>query len=130
MPECQNFLSEEQTAFIKGRHIVDNVMAMMLADAYDDQNDRQEVKKEGMILALDQEKAYDRVRWDWLFGVLKFIEVPDGMIAARKATVFRLWFHQPTVGYFSGCRSLLTKFPVELITKQSMSRLRYGFAQQ
>jgi hypothetical protein len=88
MPQCRNLLSEEQTAFIKGRHIVDNVMAVMLAveetRMVTKTIDKKKitVEKEGIILALDQEKAYDRVRWDWLFGVLKFIGVPDEMIAA------------------------------------------------
>jgi hypothetical protein len=87
MPQCQNFLSDKQTAFIKGRNIVDNVMAVMLAveetRMVTKTIDKKKVtvEKEGMILALDQEKAYDRVRWDWLFGVLKFIGVPDRMIA-------------------------------------------------
>jgi hypothetical protein len=98
MPLCQNFLSEEQTAFIKGWNIVDNVMAVMLAV----EETRMEIKtsgkekvtleKEGVILALDQEKAYDRVRWDWLFGVLSYIGVPDEMVSS-----IRISYRNPVV---------------------------------
>jgi exonuclease III len=81
MTHCEHFISEQQTAFFKNRQISDNVMAVMLAI-----EETRIYQKEGMILALDQEKAYDKVRWDWMFRVLEYIGVPDEMIKTIKAS--------------------------------------------
>jgi hypothetical protein len=81
MTHCEHFISEQQTALVKKRQISDNVMAVMLAI-----EETRICQKEGMILALDQEKAYDRVRWDWMFRVLEYIGVPDEMIKTIKAS--------------------------------------------
>ena len=50
------------------------------------------VEKEDIILVLDQEKVYDRVRWDWLFGVLSYIGVPEEMISS-----IRISYRNPVV---------------------------------
>jgi hypothetical protein len=75
----QRIISDQQTAFLKGRQLCDNAMAFMLAleDA--------RIKKTGaIILALDQEKAYDRVEWTWLFRTLTQMAFPENFIISIK----------------------------------------------
>jgi len=42
------------------------------------------VQKETIILALDQEKTYDRVEWTWLFRVLEKLGFPEPLIRRIK----------------------------------------------
>jgi hypothetical protein len=87
MPAFERFISDEQTAFMKNRQISDNIMAVMLAI-----EETRSTQMDGMILALDQEKAYDRVRWDWLFYTLGRVGVPIEMINA-----IRISYQSPIV---------------------------------
>lgn len=58
-------VSENQSAFVAGRQVMDPIlMANELVDEY------KVKKKQGWILKLDLEKAYDMVDWDFLLGVL------------------------------------------------------------
>jgi hypothetical protein len=77
MSQSEGFISEQQTVFVKKRQITDNICAVMMAieEVRTNQTD-------GMILALDQENAYDKVRWDWMFSVLRHIGVPEEMVQA------------------------------------------------
>src|SRR2546423_10218447 len=65
MPQCQNFLSEEQTAFIKGRHIVDNVMAgrVVVGEkavvATKNAKKKSTAAEEGIVLGVAPEKRHD-----------------------------------------------------------------------
>jgi len=79
MPLFETFISEEQTAFMKYRQISDNIMAMMLA-----LEEMRQPGNQAVILALDQEKAYDRVRREWLFCVLEYIGLPQEMLNSIK----------------------------------------------
>ena len=55
-----------QSAFIKGRNIMDGVMAL-----HEVLHDTKIKKKDGLILKLDFEKAYDKLNWDFLFSCLR-----------------------------------------------------------
>jgi len=59
-------LSPNQTAFIKGRYILESVVA-----AHEIIHEIARKKESGIILKLDYEKAYDRVNWAFLLEVLK-----------------------------------------------------------
>jgi hypothetical protein len=72
MPHLKRFISGEQKAFIQNRQLSDNVMATMMVL----EQIRQE-RSSAIVLALGQEKAYDRVRRQWLFQVLQYIGVPE-----------------------------------------------------
>ena len=50
-----------QTAFIKGRSILDGIAVL-----HDVLHEIKNSKEEVFILKLDFEKAYDRVRWDFI----------------------------------------------------------------
>jgi len=56
-----------QTGFIPGRQGHDNVMMLELLAQHVEDGSR----GEAMLLSLDQEKAYDRVEWDYLHRVLE-----------------------------------------------------------
>jgi hypothetical protein len=65
-PIAHRIISPNQTAFIKGRFILDGVLAL--------QEIVHELKVKrlgGVLLKLDFEKAYDRINWDFLVEVLR-----------------------------------------------------------
>ena len=67
-------LSSTQTGFVKGRLITDCIHTVDLAiRSLEIQEER------GLILFLDQEKAYDRVAHDWLLHCLIHWNFPDNM---------------------------------------------------
>lgn len=61
------FISKDQGAFIKGQNILDNVaLARQLVLDID-----RKVSGHNIILNLDMGKAYDRMKWDFLFATLR-----------------------------------------------------------
>jgi hypothetical protein len=61
----QRLISPSQSAFIKGRYILESV-----AVAHELVHSLNKNKSPSLIIKLDYEKAYDRVSWDFLFEVL------------------------------------------------------------
>ena len=76
---ADGIISNQQTAFLQGRQLCDNVMALTLVV-----EEARMVQKETIILALDQEKTYDRVEWTWLFRVLEKLGFPEPLIRRIK----------------------------------------------
>jgi hypothetical protein len=64
----QRLVSPNQSAFIKGRYILERVVI-----AHELVHEGHKSKEPRVILKLDYEKAYDRVSWDFLFEVLESI---------------------------------------------------------
>jgi hypothetical protein len=62
---CDILLSQNQTAFVKGRYILKSVVA-----AHEISHAAMRAGDKGLILKLDYEKAYDRVSWDFLQDML------------------------------------------------------------
>ncbi|CAN0905267.1 Transposon TX1 uncharacterized 149 kDa protein [Linum grandiflorum] len=62
-------ISEEQSAFIAGRSIIDNVMVAF--ETIHSMKRRQTGKWGEMAIKIDISKAYDRVEWDYLEEVLR-----------------------------------------------------------
>ena len=60
------FVSKEQLGFVPGRNISEASHLMQLVQAYLDETD-----EEGLLIALDWEKAFDRVSWDFLHNAYK-----------------------------------------------------------
>jgi hypothetical protein len=54
-------ISSRQTAFIKGRNMMDGVMSL-----HEILHEAKRKKQQGVVLKLDFEKAYDKVDWDYL----------------------------------------------------------------
>ena len=64
-PLCDRLISSNQTAFIKGGFILESVVM-----AREVIHDVHRSGSSGLIFKLDYEKAYDRVRWDFLKKML------------------------------------------------------------
>ena len=64
-PVCNDLISPNQTAFIKGRFILESVVM-----AHEVIHEIHRSGSSGLILKLDYEKAYDRVSWDFLKEML------------------------------------------------------------
>ena len=62
---ADRLISKNQTAFIKGRFILESVVA-----AHEIIHDIHKNKERGVVLKLDYEKAYNRVSWSFLEDML------------------------------------------------------------
>ena len=63
---AQKIIRPSQTAFIPGRHILEGVVIL-----HETIHEMHKKKKNGVILKLDFEKAYDKVKWPFLQQVLR-----------------------------------------------------------
>ena len=63
---ANNIINICQTAFIKGRNILDGVLSL-----HEILHEINTTKRRGVVLKLDFEKAYDKVQWDFLEKVMK-----------------------------------------------------------
>lgn len=62
------FISPEQTAFVKGRCITDNgILAQELLHSMNTKG----LNSRLMAIKLDMQRAYDRLKWDYLALVLR-----------------------------------------------------------
>jgi hypothetical protein len=78
---CDKLLSLNQTAFVKGRFILESVVS-----AHEIIHSAMRNKEKGLVLKLDYEKAYDRVNWQFLEEML----VSRGFGAKWNAWIMRL----------------------------------------
>jgi hypothetical protein len=63
---CDRLLSQNQTAFVKGRYILESVVA-----PHEINHIAMRAKEKGLIFKLDYEKAYDRVSWHFLHAMME-----------------------------------------------------------
>ena len=65
-------ISENQSAFIGGRYILESVVTAheVLHSTYKSGNP-------GLVLKLEYEKAFDKVKWPFLFHALKMKKFPE-----------------------------------------------------
>lgn len=59
-------IEKEQTGFVKGRQIVDGIIV-----AQEVIHSLKNLRNKGMMIKLDLEKAYDKLRWEYLQRILK-----------------------------------------------------------
>jgi hypothetical protein len=62
---CNQLLAPNQTAFVKGRYILESVVS-----AQEIIHDAVKNRQKDLVLKLDYEKAYDRVNWQFLEEML------------------------------------------------------------
>ena len=62
----------EQTAFLKGRNIMEGTMIL-----HEIIHDTKVKKKDGVVLKLDFKKAYDKINWQFLFDCLRQRGFPE-----------------------------------------------------
>ncbi len=73
-------IHEDQAGFMKGRSIADQTKQLRMIIDY-----AEAVEENGLIVALDQEKAYDKVAHDYLWRVLQKFGLPDSFISVVKS---------------------------------------------
>ena len=59
-------INPDQAGFIKGRYSADNIRRLLNVINHFDTG-----RNPSLLLALDAEKAYDRVEWNFLFAILE-----------------------------------------------------------
>lgn len=69
-------IHRDQAGFVPGRHIADQTMTATLMMDY-----AEATEENGIIVALDQEKAYDRVAHDYLWAVLDAYDLPASFVS-------------------------------------------------
>jgi hypothetical protein len=71
-------ISQTQSAFVEGRHITDNILAAF--ETLHTMQTKLKGKQGFMALKLDMSKAYDRVEWGFLEGVMSRLGFQDRWI--------------------------------------------------
>jgi len=72
---ADKLILKTQSAFLKGRNIMNGVMAL-----HEILHETMKKKEVGVVLKLDFEKAYDKVNWNFLFDCLKLWDFCDTWI--------------------------------------------------
>ena len=64
-------ISPIQTAFVKGRYIMEGVVIL-----YEALNSIQNIKQSSMLFKVYFEKAYDKIKWPFVHKMLKLKKLP------------------------------------------------------
>ena len=83
IPALSDLIHHNQTAYVKGRYIGEGIKTIEGIMEY-----VKEHRLETYILAIDFEKAFDSLEWDFLWAALKSYGIPDFYINAVK-TVYK-----------------------------------------
>ena len=75
-PILPQIIFEEQSGYVEGRKIMDNVLL-----AHEMIHTLQTRKKAGMIMQLDLSKAYEKVSWEYMEAILKAFGFSNKWIA-------------------------------------------------
>ena len=94
--EIQNMLHQDQTGFVPGRSIFNNIRLASTIIEY-----AELTESNGAIMALDQEKVYDKIRHDYLWKTLERFNVPHTFVR----TVQELYKHAHTQIVINGILS-------------------------
>lgn len=105
-PALPDFVLRNQSAFIKGRLLVENTLLVAeLVNGYQRANGPKRI-----TIKVDIAKAFDTVRWEFIFTCLRGIEVPELYLRWIKACIctpsFSVGFNDNVQGYFKGRRGL------------------------
>lgn len=73
---AKEVIGNNQTSFIKGRNILEGVVVL-----HEVIHELKSKNKKGLILKIDFEKAYDRVRWDFLKEAMKGKGFPEQWVS-------------------------------------------------
>jgi hypothetical protein len=100
---AHRLIASNQTAFIKGRYILESVVA-----AHEIIHDVHRNKEEGIMLKLDYEKAYDKVSWSFLEDMLKSRGFGDKWIS---------WIRRVVRGAHYALESMMKTVPILNLAK-------------
>ncbi|XP_074305794.1 uncharacterized protein LOC141641015 [Silene latifolia] len=101
-----DIISETQSAFIKGRDIVDNILICHdLVRLY-----KRKACSPRCMMKVDLKKAYDSIEWDFIKQMLQALNFPDQMIQWIMECVTTPWYtlslNGSNFGYFQGRRGI------------------------
>lgn len=82
VPIARKVIGKQQTGFIKGRNILEGVVVL-----HEVLHELRTSKRKGLIMKIDFEKAYDRVRWSFLEQVMVGKGFPLNWISCVTKTV-------------------------------------------
>jgi hypothetical protein len=77
---AKGLIRGNQTGFLKNRNILEGVVIL-----HEVVHELKTKKKKGLLLKIDFEKAYDKVRWDFLEEVMTSKDLPSKWIGMVKA---------------------------------------------
>ena len=80
MDHIKSLIHKDQAGFIPNRSILDQIKLANTIISY-----TEVAEEEGAIVALDQEKVYDKIRHDYLWETLKAFNLPDTFTNTLKA---------------------------------------------
>lgn len=105
-------VQQNQVGFVKGRLLGENVL--LASELVADFHVPSEVSRG--YLQIDLTKAYDNLNWDFLFNVLRAIDLPPQFIGWIKecvsTTSFSIAFNGELIGYFPGKKGLRQGDPI------------------
>eukprot|EP00253_Pinus_taeda_P036438 PITA_36438 len=124
-PLLQKLISPTQGGFVKGRHILDNVIQVQ--EALHSSHSR---KEQGMLIKLDMCNAFDRVNRSFLYKVLSSFGFNQDFINLIKACLEKIWIAPMVNGrpadFFLATRGLRQGCPLSpflyLLMEHSLSR--------
>jgi hypothetical protein len=82
VPVAKRIIGKNQTGFVKGRNILEGVVVL-----HEVLHELHISKARRLVLKIDFEKAYDRVRWDFLEKVMRGRGFPNKWIEWVMSTV-------------------------------------------
>lgn len=105
-PLLPSIILPNQTAFIKGRLLMENcLLAAEIVSGYHNQRGQKK-----LTLKIDIAKAFDSVRWDFLTACLQALNLPDLYIkwvsSCYSSPTFSVGINGRLHGFFSGTRGL------------------------
>ncbi|GKC28564.1 RNA-directed DNA polymerase, eukaryota, reverse transcriptase zinc-binding domain protein [Tanacetum coccineum] len=105
-------VGENQSAFIEGRQITDNIL--MSQELFRGYNRKQNIKK--VAFKIDLQKAYDTISWDFLKEILVMFGFHERMVnwimICITTAKFSINVNGERVGYFKGGRGLRQGDPI------------------
>jgi hypothetical protein len=110
-PLLENLISPMQGGFVKGRHILDNVIQVQ-----ESMHSSHQQKEKGMLIKLDMANAFDRVNLSFLYKVLLSFGFCSDFVNLIKACTEKPWIAplvngRPT-NYFQASRGLRQGCPL------------------
>lgn len=121
----EKIISPNQGSFVKGSHILDNVI--LVQEIIHSSHQRQE---QGMLIKLDMSNSFDRVRHSFLLQILSSFGFNSDFIKLIKACIGERWIAPLVNGrpanYFKALRGISQGFPLSpflyILMENSLSR--------
>ena len=95
-----DIIHEDQTGFIKGRHMSENIRKVIEMIEYLEDEDIS-----GLIMTIDFEKPFDKIEWTFIFKTLEYFDFGDKFIMLNYLIMIRIAVALTTAGplNFSAC---------------------------